>query len=386
MEKEGYRSKIKRLCWEYGTYQTIEKKQGYILYNDDTEWDLTQTKYWGTIRKRNYSSDKRLEDLFEEKLNSTLDELLNKIFKNAKDFDDYKKKIRKFIFQEVYWGFHKRGKKKPREWDDRKKEYSRRRKAYGKLTLIGEKLKVNIMAIIYDIITSIIIVNYNILLYNIYNISNGEYSLIKKTIKNFSHALRILEKDSDFQKCKKRLEKIYQQKYPKEYFNLNKVDVLLNKYKEEGFYKLFKADIKRLPIGMRKPAFGLGSMLKQILLKSHVLQKVKAEEKKKLKEQQQEAIKEYSKNVGVEGFNLTIRIIDSLERRNKVRRGLGGACTYLLSKVNYVEGFWVFPVDSHSAWARLYEMDKEKFRDRVNEVKSSNGWKEYILERASSFL
>ncbi|VVB83625.1 Uncharacterised protein [uncultured archaeon] len=308
------------------TYQFLEKKYGYTPFDYDTDWHGKTANGW--VQRKEKSLDKEIKNI--------TNEILDKIFNNIKLLEPEKDKIRAYVLNSA-WNFHLSGKKRINE-----------KVSYGNPNLIGEQKRVTILAVIYNLLT-----NWEKQFYDILKKSSGEdFILLEDGLKEVKSMLKILEEDSALPKAKRKIERILLTKIPNDFFIPKKVDTLFIKSNEVGFDNLFKSDKEKIK--------------KNTILKNQTYDDI-------IKD-----IKVYSEIIRTRGKVLSLSIMNELSKKNKSRRGIAGACSYLVATLNYVDGFWIFPIKSISAWAKFYGIDRSVFKQRIEEVKRSKVWVDYV--------
>lgn len=345
----------------YGSISFTEKKFGYTPYDEESDW-YGNTSF-GPSQKKDIILDKKIK------------RIANSLIDKFEIPEKYKVEVKDIILSRI-WGYHKKGKKRE-DWDDENKR--KKRLSYSKPTLMGVGLKTNILAVIFDILTNRRIALYNDLLQRLDKnlILQADYSRIKKLIRQISKALNLIEKEPEFPEARRRFKKLCQEVYKAGYYDIQKIDKIFNKYKEEGFSSLFKLHPKK------ELGTGLASIVREALIESHKLAEFKKKKMEEERKKNEEALEWYYMQVGVKGQRLAIRLIQNseLKEKNKARKGLAIACSYLIAKLNYIDGYWIAPKKSISAWAKFCGMDRKVFRERTNDIKKSKGYIDYIKFR-----
>lgn len=348
----------------------VEDKYGHTHVDSNTGWEAEfGSKGWDK------KGDKRLDKEIEKEINLLLDRLL----KHVKFMQMERDTIRVFVQQHI-WNLHQMG-KKINEWNEETK--TNKKLSYGSDNLIGEKLRVQILSVFYELLTSWRFSLYQELLdLDLDQIPRSEYSFRKKIIRELSKMIYFLRKDNDFNKAKRKLERVYGKKYVEEYFNINKIDKISNGFKKEGFENLFEVDSSKI----KEPkGYGIVTLVKDQLKKEGKWKDFKAKLKEEKQTQEKELFKQCAKQMGEEGKRLMIFVVKNFEDKNKTRKGLCAACTYLLASFKYeVENYWIYPKKNYSAWATFYKIDRTNFKKRIKEVKENKGWFEYVLNRLNS--
>ncbi len=328
--KESYTQRINRILKENsGTYQSLERKEGRNPYDLNTEWVGCRIK--GSKERRDEERDKKFKEIIER--------FYEKFTLNDGFFGRDKKNIQNYLLTCV-WGYYQQG-KKLENWDDKKKKSFK--KSQRTPNLIGENIDITILAIIYSYFCEMLFYCQDSVIKLIHSISGENYNRLENVIGEISLILNKIENDVRFPKANKRMHFYYQKEFSKKYYNLQKVDCLFMKSDYEGFEKLF------------------------------IYNKKQMKQNKILKNMSQEMINkcvlEYSKDRSLDSKKVVMLILNELDKKDKPRKCLTGACCYVLSHYySKLHTFYIYPKKSISAWARFYGVDRTKFKQRVEEV------------------
>jgi len=333
---EDYKDKIKKLLEEHSEcYQSLEKKHGYAPFSHETEWVGTELK--GQKHKRDESSDREFKEI--------INKIYGEVTKESKYFRK-DEKIKNYLLQRV-WKYYQLG-KKAEKWDEKQK--SKYMKSHGGPNLIGEKKKITILAILYDYFLAQIIYLQEVMAKHSYFYKSKEFKELNEVINELNLILKGMEELPDFQKAKKKFDIISQKELQENYYNILKIDKVYSRGNKKGFSKLFTSDISKLPKHMQNVS----------------------------KEEINKSLDYHSWKVAIYAKHMAFKIIDAFKEKNKTRRGLCGACAYLIAKeINPQHNFWITPKKSISVWAKFYGIDRTVFQKRINEITS-------VLKRTES--
>lgn len=279
-------------------------------------------------KKQSYTEGKK--DIADRKIKRRTDLLLKEIFEETEVKEEIIKQVRTFIIEEV-WKYYINSKRKPKV----------------KPFLKGSSLDITIKAVTYEIVRGIVMGLFMKERPPIYEIeyAQREHNLIK----DFMKTVQKIEDLPEINRIKNKSKRICEIKQPKEFYELYDIDKLYEEFDVKKLGSLFEIDEKRY-----KEQCYLGFPI----TKEHI----------------DEANKDfvlYSKEIAYQGFILALRFIEKSEDKNKKLKGLVGACFYICSKINYEKNnHWIKPKKSISKWAKIYNVNREVFSERVKLIES----------------